>query len=213
MKKKTIALLLVLMLVFGVSVGGTMAYLMDTKSVTNTFTVGKVQITLDEALVDEYGASITGKETVRIPNNDDEYKDIKGNEYKLIPGHTYIKDPTVHVQPGSEKCYVFVKVENGISRVETATEANTIAGQIKAKGWTALDKDTYPGVYYKEQNAVAENATAVDLVVFDQFVLADDANLAQYTTTMPEIKITAYAIQFDGMTGVVDAWTKVYGAQ
>ena len=37
------------------SVMGTLAYLQDTDSVQNTFTVGKVGITLDEADVKTYG--------------------------------------------------------------------------------------------------------------------------------------------------------------
>ena len=37
------------------SVFGTIAYLTDSEKVENTFTVGKVGITLDETDVDEYG--------------------------------------------------------------------------------------------------------------------------------------------------------------
>jgi predicted ribosomally synthesized peptide with SipW-like signal peptide len=53
MKKMYKVMLLVLcaaLLIAG-SVMGTLAYLKDTKSVTNTFTVGKVEITLDEAKI------------------------------------------------------------------------------------------------------------------------------------------------------------------
>ena len=34
----------------------------------------------------------------------------KANEYKLIPGHEYTKDPTVHILPESEASYVFMEV-------------------------------------------------------------------------------------------------------
>ena len=47
MKKKTIALALVLVMVFGATLGGTFAYLTSQDTVTNTFTVGNVKITMD----------------------------------------------------------------------------------------------------------------------------------------------------------------------
>ena len=85
MKKKSVALLLALVLVFGAAVGGTIAYLMDaTEAITNTFTVGNVDIDLDETT---------------------------GTEYKMTPGATIDKDPFVTVKEGSEICWVFVKVE------------------------------------------------------------------------------------------------------
>ena len=61
MKKKTKALMLVLcaVLLVTASVLGTMAYLTSTEKVVNTFTVGKVAITLDEAKVNADGTAVT----------------------------------------------------------------------------------------------------------------------------------------------------------
>lgn len=70
-----------------------LAFLTDDKSVVNSFTVGNVHIKLDEAVVDEAGVA-TGTRTEA------------GNEYHLLPGHEYTKDPTVRVQANSEDCYV-----------------------------------------------------------------------------------------------------------
>lgn len=100
MKTRSKALLLTLcaVLLVAASVLGTMAYLTSTDSVENTFTVGKVKINLDEAKVDADGKAVTPAERV------------KGNEYKLMPGHTYTKDPTVTVEEGSESSYVRMKV-------------------------------------------------------------------------------------------------------
>lgn len=100
MKTRSKALLLTLcaVLLVAASVLGTMAYLTSTDSVENTFTVGSVAITLDEAEVDENGTPVEGAARV------------KSNEYKLMPGHTYTKDPTVTVKEGSEKSYVRMKV-------------------------------------------------------------------------------------------------------
>ena len=100
MKTRSKALLLTLcaVLLVAASVLGTMAYLTSTASVENTFTVGSVAITLDEAKVDENGTPVANADRV------------KSNEYKLMPGHTYTKDPTVTVEKGSESSYVRMKV-------------------------------------------------------------------------------------------------------
>lgn len=82
---------------------GTMAYLYDKDVATNTFTVGKVAITLDETDVD--GST---------PNQERDQE----NKYHLLPGWNYKKDPTVHVETGSEDCYVYVKVLNGMVAYE-----------------------------------------------------------------------------------------------
>lgn len=95
MKTKSKALLLTLcaVLLVAASVLGTMAYLTSTDTVTNTFTVGKVEIKLDETDV----TNPTGSR-------------VQANSYKLMPGTTYTKDPTVTVKAGSEESYVRMKV-------------------------------------------------------------------------------------------------------
>lgn len=104
-KTKTKALLMSLcaVLLVAASVLGTMAYLTDSKDVKNTFTVGNVTIKLDEAKVDEKGNL--------VKNQDDTLADrVTRNEYKLLPGHTYVKDPTVTVLAPSVESYVRMKV-------------------------------------------------------------------------------------------------------
>lgn len=100
MKTKSKALLLTLcaVLLVAASVLGTMAYLTSEDKVVNTFTVGKVKITLDEAKVDVNGVAVTPAARV------------EENSYKLMPGHTYTKDPTVTVLKDSEESYVRLKV-------------------------------------------------------------------------------------------------------
>lgn len=100
MKTKSKALLLTLcaVLLVAASVLGTMAYLTSTDTVTNTFTVGKVEIKLDEAKVNADGIPVEGADRVTA------------NSYKLMPGTTYTKDPTVTVKAGSEASYVRMKV-------------------------------------------------------------------------------------------------------
>lgn len=95
MKTKSKALLLTLcaVLLIAASVLGTMAYLTSSAEVKNTFTIGKVEIKLDETDV----TNPTGPR-------------VTANSYKLMPGTTYTKDPTVTVKAGSEESYVRMKV-------------------------------------------------------------------------------------------------------
>lgn len=182
--KKTLTIILAFALVIAMSVAGTVAYLTSQDSVTNTFTVGKVKITLDEAEVDANGA-VTSAERV------------KTNSYKLIPGHTYTKDPIIHVDASSEECWLFVKVENGISAIEDST--NTIEAQLAAKGWSAVT--TAAGVYaYKESVAGGTNVP-----VFGSFKIAGTADVANYENAT--VVVTAYAVQADGFDTAADAWT------
>jgi len=132
------------------SVFGTLAYLTSTDTVTNTFTVGKVQITLDEAPVDANGETTDGDR-------------VKKNNYHLLPGHEYDKDPIVHFQPNSEASWLFVEVKNDISVIEsTETGYKSIVTQITENGWTALDG--VAGVYYKSVDANT-GANAIDYPV------------------------------------------------
>ncbi len=179
-KTKVLVLSLSAVLLVAVSVFSTIAFLKSSDNVVNTFTVGKVEITLDEVKVDEYG------------NADSTGERVKTNTYKLIPSHTYTKDPTVHFLAGSEASYLFVKVENGLADIEKA--GTTIESQILDNGWAALSGQT--GVYYKLVDATATN---VDYVVFSSFTVADEANVSSYSTA--SIRITAYAIQADGFEG------------
>lgn len=129
-RTKVAGLLLAAVLLVVGTVFGTMAYLTDNESVTNTFTVGKVYITLDEEDVD---------------NSSSEARDQE-NEYHLIPGHEYAKDPTVHIQADSEDCYVFVTVRNDIADIESAEIKDAddkvvyspISDQMTANGWSRL---------------------------------------------------------------------------
>ena len=85
-RNRRIALTLcVMFVVLAASIGGTVAWLTDkTGTITNTFTAGDIDITLEETT---------------------------GTNYKMVPGVDITKDPTVTVKANSEECYLFVKVE------------------------------------------------------------------------------------------------------
>lgn len=98
-KKILLCCLCVLLIVAG-TVLATLAYLTDQSSVKNTFTVGKVDIKVDESDVDEKGEIETD------PSTGETLPRVEENDYHLLPGETYVKDPTMTVQKGSEDSYV-----------------------------------------------------------------------------------------------------------
>lgn len=127
----------------------------------------------------------------------------KANAYHLMPGHEYVKDPTVHVKAISEDCFVFVKVENGIAAYED--DSNTIAKQIEDNDWTALKG--VDNVFYKEYT---KNENGADLKVFGSFKVAGNANTVEGWSTITaentKINVTAYAVQADGFNTAAEAW-------
>ena len=94
MKKKTIFIMLFTIFILLFSIGVTVAYLTDEEKTTNVYTIGKVSIALDETDVDELGVPI--KDANRVYEN----------QYHLMPGYTYVKDPTITVNAGSNDSHV-----------------------------------------------------------------------------------------------------------
>lgn len=187
-KKKIVTLVLCAVLLVAGSVMGTMAWLTSqTEVVKNTFSVGNVTITLDETDVNEYG----------VKESD---TPVQGNDYKLIPGHNYIKNPTVHVDASSEPCWVFVEVTNGIAAYEAAT--NTIADQMEANGWTPLEGNVYA-------YAGATVPGGKDLPVFGTFTIANNAEIPESFNGTVTIK--AYAVQADNFATAAAAWAASFG--
>lgn len=96
MKKKIISLCLVIALVATAIAGATLAYFTDTTEVNkNTFTVGDVDIKLDETNTDA--------------NPDDEdapARDTQNTYTNVYPGQTVVKDPMVTFEKDSRDCYV-----------------------------------------------------------------------------------------------------------
>ena len=184
--KKILALLLCAMLLVVASVAGTIAYLTDNKTVNNTFSIGNVTITMVESVVDVYGNVQTGTNT--------------GNTYKLIPGHTYTKDPTIKVAEGSEDCYIFVEIVNGLG-ADGSLAMSAGWEMISANGNTSI------WVYGTAADPVSVSAEDDAVVPFTAFTFGQQANPADYENSA--ITVTAYAIQADTLEDLTAAelWT------
>lgn len=200
--KKKIAVAISLLLVLALSVGGTIAWLTDSDSVTNTFTIGNVDITLTETDAD----------------ND---RNEKANEYHIVPGATVAKDPKVTVRAGSEKCYVFVRIEE--KNNAAANNGKYIEWNVDSTNWTPVAGED--GVYMYKDAVDASDAQQVLYVLQrgekgtayeNGYVTVNGDNVTKaYVDTLtdatrPQLIITAYAVQYAGFeTDVAGAWAKV----
>lgn len=161
-KTKTKALLMSLcaVLLVAASVLGTMAYLTDSKEVKNTFTVGNVAIKLDEAKVDENGTQVVDKDGNPVAR-------VTRNAYKLLPGHTYVKDPTVTVLKPSVASYVRMKVTfNKASALIAMCTDPEFADEV-----TGVE-NAYPLI--RMVNFVEANAAKWDGIIPDNMVDTED---------------------------------------
>ncbi len=234
MKTKSKALLLTLcaVLLVAASVLGTMAYLTSSDTVTNTFTVGKVEIKLDETDV----TNPTGPR-------------VKANSYKLMPGTTYTKDPTVTVKAGSEESYVRMKVTfnnakeiialctdpeyaDEVTGVENAFPLIRMVNFVKANAakwdgiipdnmvetedmlampkYFAYDKtaDTLTYIFYYRETVTAPTADVVLPVLFDSIKVPEHVTGEQLKALNNfQITVIAEAIQAGSFADAADAWS------
>ena len=209
MKTRSKALLLALcaVLLVAATIFGTMAYLTSTDTVTNTFTVGKVNIKLDEAKANPDGSLVANADRV------------KENQYKLLPGHTYNKDPMVTVLGGSESSYVKMTVTFSKADELDAIFAPDGADMLKifngydAANWIAKGntKDATANTrtyefWYKEAVAAPTANVALD-ALFDSITVPGEITNEQLATIeRMTITVNAYAIQADGFADAAAAW-------
>ena len=191
MKARSKALLLALcaVLLVAVSVLGTMAYLTSkTQVITNTFTVGDINIALTETKPESKQA-------------------------KIIPGVDIEKDPKVTVKANSEACWLFVEVKEEGTFVAHKVTYSVADGWTKGDG-TKIPAN----VYYRSVGAVtadtgfyvlAGNTDHPNGVVIVSDELTKDEVDTITEGNQPKLTFTAYAVQKEGIDTAADAWAKV----
>ena len=209
MKTKSKALLLTLcaVLLVTASVLGTMAFLTSNDEVVNTFSVGSVAIKLDEAKANTDGSPVEGAARV------------KANSYKLLPGHTYNKDPMVTVLNGSEASYIKMTVTfSKASALDaifapTGEDLTSIFNGYDSANWiykdntkdATADTRTYE-FWYKETVGAPNGDVALD-ALFDSITVPGTITNEQLATIKGmTITVNAYAIQADGFANAEAAW-------
>lgn len=192
MKKKVVVLVLAAMMVLGCAMGATLAWLTDSATVTNTFTPSNINITLTET-------NPALDTDVDSPN--------KGNHVaKMVPGATITKDPVVTVVKYSEKCFLFVEIDD--SAVKDYLDYNVATGWTQLTGLPTDTKDsdyTANKVYYR----------VVDYSTSDQpfGILTDNKVTVKNTLGKTEMAavgtgvdmvFTAYAVQYENIATADD---------
>lgn len=204
--KKAMLMTLCAIILVVATVFGTMAYLTSTDEVVNTFTVGNVAIKLDEAPVDGNGKATTGDR-------------VKANSYKLLPGHTYNKDPMVTLLAGSEESYVKMTVTfskaNELDAIfaPDGADLTSIFNGYNSANWIAKGntKDATANTrtyefWYKEAVGAPTADVALD-ALFDSITVPSSINKEQLKTIEGmTITVNAYAIQADGFADAAAAW-------
>lgn len=210
-KKRFVAILLCVTLVALAAIGATFAYLTDTKTVDNTFTMGNVAIKLDETNVND-------------PTGDR----VTSNTYNVYPGAVVTKDPIVH-NTGKNAAYIraTVNVSNWMNLCaayypdfkETfpndgyKAALNLLVGEL-GEGWSVVGVeagDTFTIGQFDAKFILkydGELASGADTTAMFQTVTIpagiDNAN----TDSFKEVKVVAQAIQADGF----DTWEAAFAA-
>lgn len=188
MKKKILAACLVVCLLATAVIGTTLAYFTDTETKTNTFTTGKVEIALSES-------------------------DWEADNAKLIPGREIQKNPTITVLQGSERAWVFAKVElsqdfyNLMEAYAAGTDKDlpTAVGEwFKTTGTSpklmkvVSNKDEHYAIFGYGSDK-GPNDPDASVTLFDAITVPTDLTQDMVKGTNFEIKVTAYAIQSEGL--------------
>ena len=208
-KKRFVAILLCVTLVALAAIGATFAYLTDTKTVNNTFTMGNVKITLDETDIENpNGARVTK------------------NNYSVYPGAVVTKDPIVH-NVGKNAAYIraTVNVSNWMNLCAAyypdfkytfgqegyKAALNLLVGEL-GEGWSVVGVtagDTFTIGQFdakfilKYDGALAAGADTT--AMFQTVTIPagiDNAN----TESFSGVKVVAQAIQADGFDNWEDAF-------
>ena len=104
MKKKLTAIFLCVALVAIAVVGASLAYFTDTKSATNTFTVGNVKIDLLESSLHRENAGIANGETSTSELWSNVAKEGSGNTSKYKAGDTFYTDAQIEANAAEYTC-------------------------------------------------------------------------------------------------------------
>lgn len=214
-KKKIVSLCLAAVLVVMAIAGATVAYFTDTKTAENTFTMGNVQIKLDETNV-----------------NDPEGARVTSNEYNVYPGAVVTKDPIVH-NTGKNGAYIraTVNISDWMNLVgayypdfkETfpndgyKAALNLLVGTL-GEGWSVVGVEAgdvftigqFDAKFILKYDGVL--AAGADTTAMFQTVTIpagiDNANADSFD----EVKVVAQAIQADGF-GTWEAAFAAYDAK
>lgn len=241
MKKKSLIMLVCALMIVSSVAFGTIAYLTDRAGVVNKFTLGNVDIVVDETEVDDEGDPVPDPEydpDDPDPVHPDPFKRTEEeNEYPLIPDSEYVKDPTMTVKAGSEEAYVrmVVTITNAAEVEAIFTELKTLYPLTYPNGFvpgdfvTGRDNTKWVRNGGMVKNEVTNTYTLefryfepVEPTATEDVVLpalfetirfpGELTNDHLSTLTDFEVRVDGHAIQTTGFAGADEAWL-AYDAQ
>lgn len=172
-KNKAVIIVSALMLLIGCAVGGSIAWLATTTdTVTNTFTVGDINL---------------------------ELKETTGNSYSAVPGTTVSKNPMVTVKSGSEACYLFVKVTESNNTYKDLN--GKIIGWEIAGGWTAYTgvDGVYYRMVNKVTADTSFGVLKGDQVTYNSGITKNMLTTINDSNAQPKLSFKAAAVQMDNL--------------
>lgn len=200
MKKtsKVLTLLLCAVLLIAGTVAGTVAYLSDSsETVTNTFSVGNIDIEMKEHALGADG-QLTDTETV------------EEDSYKILPGTQQPKDPFVRIFADSEACYVFVQVWEVNNAASDSLRY--VSWEIDDQ-WTLLKTENNVSTYYLTLNHAMSDEDEEYNVLKDKTVSYSE-NLTKdmidaLGENVPQLVFKGFAVQLGAASTADDAWAQV----
>lgn len=203
---KSLILAVMLTCTFCAAAGGTMAWLMsESDPVVNTFTYGDINLDLEET-----------------DTNKDGDGDPDTNTYPMVPGDEITKDPLITVKGGSEKAWLFVKLEKtggDITIGETTYDFDDFLTYEMADGWTLVDGQS--DVWYREAESseedveftvIKDNKVTVKETVTKEMLNALDLledGSEKEDKQYPTLTVQAYAVQHAHIDSAADAWALI----
>lgn len=178
--KKKLMTVLALVLVIAMSVAGTVAYLTHiTAPITNTFTVGNIDIGLAETTTD----------------------------FKMVPGCDIAKDPKVTVEANSEDCWLFVRIDES-SNLKDFISYAVADGWTRGDGTNIPSKVWYRSVEAATADQIFSVLAGDKVTVNNGVTKTMMDGLEVSGATQPTLTFTACAVQADGFAAASDAYAK-----
>lgn len=193
MKTKKKSILLILSMVMVLMVGSIFAYFTDKESKLNKFTIGSVDVSLDEPTFDEDATHNVkpGEEVTKDP----EIKNLKDDAY-IFAKVTVPYGTNINVMEGGAKTE---KPTLDLFKFETTDDwvevSSSVAADSKSKTYVYAYVDAGTPTECKVMTKAATETTGVKLFKNDKVTFANIVDTAEIADTTLNINVEVYAIQ------------------
>ena len=173
MKKKITAIFLCVALVAIAIVGASLAYFTDTKTATNTFTVGNVKIDLIESRYHRQGSGSSGDTTIPTPN-----QTASGMKY-VSNGATIFTDDEIKADAANYSAYITERGKNmvpGKNIAKSPYVINTGANDAFIRIRVMIPSDANRDYWQARSGGVIESQFCTTAITSGEFIHSDRRN-------------------------------------